>query len=106
MAKHLVSKGYNVTVFDNLSKQVHGDSQNSYLYKSIIDITQFINGNVCNKEDWELAIKGQDAISHLASETGTGQSMYAIAKYNEVNIVGTSNLLDILIKSTALFTTR
>ncbi len=34
LAKHLVSKGYNVTVFDNLSKQVHGDSQNSYLYKS------------------------------------------------------------------------
>ena len=29
----------------------------------------------------------------LAAETGTGQSMYMINQYNEVNIMGTSNLL-------------
>ena len=30
----LVEKGYNVTVFDNLSRQVHGEDQESELYSS------------------------------------------------------------------------
>jgi dTDP-L-rhamnose 4-epimerase len=33
---------------------------------------------------------------HLAAETGTGQSMYQIARYVDVNIGGTALLLDIL----------
>lgn len=33
---------------------------------------------------------------HLAAETGTGQSMYEIQKYVDVNIGGTALLLDIL----------
>ena len=31
----LVSKGYNVTILDNLSKQIHGENQDSTLYNSI-----------------------------------------------------------------------
>ena len=49
-----------------------------------------------NKLDWEKALDGQDAVIHLASETGTGQSMYEIKRYNDVNISGTANLLDFL----------
>ena len=44
----------------------------------------------------EEGLIGQDAVVHLAAETGTGQSMYEIARYNEVNVLGTSHLLDIL----------
>jgi dTDP-L-rhamnose 4-epimerase len=93
---NLVKKGYNVTILDNLSQQIHGKNQDSPLYKSIKDISNFILGDVCNKSDWEKALKGQDAVIHLAAETGTGQSMYAISRYNEINIIGTSYLLDIL----------
>ena len=96
LTKKLVGKGYNVIILDNLSSQIHGKDQNSSLYKSVKDIATFIKGDVCNKSDWEKAIKGQDAIIHLAAETGTGQSMYEIARYNEVNILGTTHLLDIL----------
>ena len=96
LTKKLVSKGYNVTVLDNLSKQIHGVNQDSELYKSINDISTFILGDVCNKSDLNKALKGQDAVIHLAAETGTGQSMYEIIKYNEVNILGTSHLLNIL----------
>jgi len=92
----LVEKGYNVTVLDNLSQQIHGNNQDSKLFTSIKDIADFILGDVCNKSDWEKALKGQDAVIHLASETGTGQSMYEITRYNQVNILGTSHLLDIL----------
>ncbi len=96
LTKSLVSKGYKITILDNLSKQIHGDNQNSDLYQSIKNISTFILGDVRKKEDWEKAINGQDAIIHLAAETGTGQSMYEIENYSTVNILGTSYLLDIL----------
>ena len=39
---------------------------------------------------------GQDAIFHMAAETGTGQSMYEIQRYIDVNIGGTGIMLNIL----------
>ena len=96
LTKKLVSKGYNITILDNLSKQIHGKDQKSELYNSIKEISTFILGDVCNEEDWKKALKGQDAVIHLAAETGTGQSMYEISRYNDVNILGTSHLLDFL----------
>ena len=32
----------------------------------------------------------------MAAETGTGQSMYELEKYNDVNIMGTAHLLELL----------
>lgn len=94
----LIAKGYQIRVLDNLSKQIHGaePEKTSPLYQSIINRVEFIEGDVTSKADLELAIKGQDAIIHLAAETGTGQSMYEIKKYSDINIGGTSLLLDIL----------
>lgn len=102
IALKLISKGLNVTVLDNLSPQIHGDNPEltSPLYKSIIGKVKFINGTVTSKEDWTNAITGQDAIIHLAAETGTGQSMYEIQKYIEVNIGGTGIMLDLLANTT------
>ena len=96
LTRKLVKKGFNITILDNLSKQIHGEDQNSTLFKSIKDIATFIKGDVCVKADWKNALKGQDAVIHLAAETGTGQSMYEIEKYNKVNILGTAHLLDYL----------
>lgn len=101
LAIRLVSKGYHVTVLDNLSVQIHGEDakNNSSLYLSIKDKVNFIEGSVTNQSDWIKAIKGQDAIVHYAAETGTGQSMYEINKYIDVNINGTSIMLDLLVNS-------
>ena len=97
LALTLLKKGYMVTVLDVLSKQIHGEDANkSFLYNSIVDQVNFIKGDVANREDWETALDGQDAVIHLAAETGTGQSMYEIHKYSHVNIGGTALLLDIL----------
>lgn len=98
IALKLISKGLNVTVLDNLSPQIHGDNPEttSPLYKNILGKVNFINGTVTSKEDWASAINGQDAIIHLAAETGTGQSMYEIQKYIEVNIGGTGIMLNLL----------
>ena len=98
VALKLLSKGYNVTVLDNLSKQIHGEipEETSPLYLSIKDKVHFIKGSVTSREDWLKALDGQDAVIHLAAETGTGQSMYEIEKYVGTNIGGTAMLLDIL----------
>lgn len=98
VALKLLKKGYNVTVLDNLSKQIHGENpeRTSPLYLSIKDKVNFIKGSVTSREDWLKALDGQDAVIHLAAETGTGQSMYEIEKYVDTNIGGTALLLDIL----------
>ncbi|KAA0548345.1 SDR family NAD(P)-dependent oxidoreductase [Bacillus sp. BGMRC 2118] len=97
LALKLLEKGNNVTVLDNLSPQIHGeDGTKSELFLNIKDKVTFIQGDVVNMDDWREALKGQDVVVHLAAETGTGQSMYEINKYIDVNVKGTSNLLHIL----------
>lgn len=98
----LIKKGYSVTVLDNLSPQIHGDNpiQSSSLYQSILGKVNFILGSVTSREDWMKALKDIDCVVHLAAETGTGQSMYEIQKYVEVNIGGTALMLDILTNTT------
>ncbi|MDL2143334.1 NAD-dependent epimerase/dehydratase family protein [Flavobacterium tructae] len=98
LALKLISKGHKVTVLDNLSVQIHGENPEvtSPLFKSIKDKVTFINGTVTSREDWIKSLENQNIIVHLAAETGTGQSMYCIEKYTEVNIQGTAIMLDIL----------
>ena len=98
LALKLIEKGYKITVLDNLSKQIHGENPEitSPLFKSIKDKVTFIEGTVTSREDWEKALKNQNVVVHFAAETGTGQSMYCIEKYTEVNIQGTAIMLDIL----------
>lgn len=98
VALKLLEKGVKVTVLDNLSKQIHGDDpeNTSPLFQSIKDKVNFIKGTVTSREDWLKALLGVDVVLHLAAETGTGQSMYEIEKYVNVNIGGTAILLDII----------
>ncbi|HZY39324.1 MAG TPA: NAD-dependent epimerase/dehydratase family protein [Mucilaginibacter sp.] len=101
LALKLIDKGYHITVLDNLSKQIHGDdpSHTSPLYRSVKDKVSFIEGTVTSRADLKKAIENQHVIVHLAAETGTGQSMYQIEHYTNVNIGGTALLLDILANS-------
>lgn len=98
VALKLIEKGYEVTVLDSLSAQIHGDNpeKTSPLYNSIINKVNFIKGSVTSRSDWVTALADQDAVIHLAAETGTGQSMYEIEEYINTNVGGTALLLDIL----------
>lgn len=96
LALHLLELGKEIVVLDNLSPQIHGNPDDSPLYQSIKDKVEFINGDVRNYEDWEKALENVHKVVHLAAETGTGQSMYEIQKYIDVNCGGTGILLDFL----------
>ena len=99
LTEELYQKGYRITILDNLSSQIHGSRENSLSYHRVKKISNFIIGDVRNKDDWKLALKDNDIIVHLASLTGTGQSMYEIDEYNAVNVMGTSHLLSSLMDS-------
>ncbi|MBE9585160.1 NAD-dependent epimerase/dehydratase family protein [Mucilaginibacter sp. JRF] len=98
LALRLIGKGHIVTVLDNLSQQIHGNDpeRSSPLFQSIQNKVTFIKGCVTSREDLKKAIEDQEVIVHLAAETGTGQSMYQIEQYVNINIAGTAILLDIL----------
>jgi len=97
LALVLLNRGHSVRILDNLSPQIHGvDALQSPLYQSIKDKVDFIRGDVTNESDLILALKDVDTVVHLAAETGTGQSMYAIRHYTDVNVSGTALLLEII----------
>ncbi|MDD2932301.1 MAG: NAD-dependent epimerase/dehydratase family protein [Methylotenera sp.] len=97
LANFLIAGGHNVKVLDNLSPQIHGhEPESSPLFLSLHDDVEFIRGSVTCRADLIKALQGVDTVVHLAAETGTGQSMYAIQHYSDVNIGGTALLLDLI----------
>lgn len=97
LALRLVEKGHRVVVLDNLAPQIHGENpQHSPTYKKILGHVEFIKGDVTSVDDVKKALTDIDMVVHLAAETGTGQSMYAINHYAHVNVGGTALLLDVI----------
>lgn len=98
----LVSKGFDVVVLDNLSPQVHGKEKSSFTFEKIRHSVEFVLGDVRSKDDWRRALTGVNSVVHLAAETGTGQSMYELEKYSQVNLTGTALLFEVLAKEKLL----
>lgn len=96
------SSDNDITVIDSLTEQIHGnDTQNSYLYQSIKGKCNFIKGDIRDYDMIADLVANNEYIIHLAAETGTGQSMYKINQYNDVNIMGTSNLFQAILSKKA-----
>jgi dTDP-L-rhamnose 4-epimerase len=97
LANFLTDTGHKVRVLDNLSPQIHGSiPESSPLFLSLHHDIEFIRGSVTNRDDLIRALQDVDTVVHLAAETGTGQSMYAIQHYSDVNVGGTALLLDLI----------
>lgn len=93
----LMARGHTVVVLDKLARQIHGKDVNlSPLYARIRDKVEFVRGDVTCRDDLLQVLSGVDTVVHLAAETGTGQSMYAIQHYSHVNVGGTALLLDLI----------
>lgn len=97
LALRLVERGHTVRVLDILSPQIHGEQPHlSPLYRRLIGKVEFVRGSVTSPDDLRKVLPAIDTVVHLAAETGTGQSMYAIRHYSDVNIGGTALLLDVI----------
>lgn len=101
LAQRLAGDGFAVRVLDSLLPQVHGDepSVTSATLRLASDAGEVMIGSVTSRDEVERALDGVDVVVHLAAETGTGQSMYEIARYAEVNVGGTALLLDVLART-------
>lgn len=97
LALKLAGAGHSVTVLDNLSEQVHG--KDAEFDTKLSSSVRCIRADVCDREVLARLVPEQEIIVHLAAETGTGQSMYAVERYERVNVHGTALLLDILVNS-------
>ena len=94
----LFKKGFDITILDNFSPQIHGlDYENSFLYNKIKNKARIIKGNIQDAEIYNLLENDFEYIVHLAAETGTGQSMYQIKHYTDVNVSATALLLEKLV---------
>lgn len=97
LALALSARGYEVTIMDCLSPQIHtADPSQSYLYRTVCDRVPVVKADVTESEQFYACLQGKDAVIHLAAETGTGQSMYEIARYTRTNVMGTAILMDLL----------
>lgn len=61
-----------------------------------MDGWEFVKGDICNKDDVELAIgEGADAIFHFAAESHVDRSILSAADFVRTNVLGTQVLLDV-----------
>lgn len=97
LTRHLLALGHQIVVLDNFLPQVHGG--NRALAADVAPNVQLLTGDVADPAIFGSALVGADCVVHLAAETGTGQSMYEVARYERTNLAGTALLYDVLTKS-------
>lgn len=97
LAAYGIEKGYNVTVFDNLSRL--GASQNLEWLREKGKFL-YIHGDTRNRNDVESVVReGQfDTIFHLAGQVAMTTSIFNPYRDFEINTIGAVNLLDAIRK--------
>lgn len=95
LADQLLRDGHRVSVLDALVEQVHeGRGRPDYLSPEV----ELIEGDIRDAGAVDEAVRDVDAVVHLASAVGVGQSMYQLRHYTDVNNLGTANLLEALVR--------
>jgi dTDP-L-rhamnose 4-epimerase len=97
LADHLLESGDEVRALDVLSPQVHGEHAGRPAY--LDDGVELVVGDVRDPDVVRRALRGVDAVVHLAAAVGVGQSMYEVERYVGVNDLGTAVLLQALIEN-------
>lgn len=93
LAARLLRAGYSVRLLDNLDPQAHpGGAPLNLPADAELQV-----GSVLDPRALQPALEAVDAVFHFAAVVGVGQSLYQIARYNEVNVQGTATLLEALL---------
>lgn len=101
ISRHLVDSGLALVVMDNLHPQVHvRQVRPEALHREAF----FIHDDVTRAEAWQKLLSQwrPRVVVHLAAETGTGQSLTEASRHAEVNVVGTTRMLDALAAAQAI----
>lgn len=95
-ADALLAAGHSVRALDILDPQIHGEARQRPAY--LAPEVELQIGDVCNPDDVARALDGVDAVYHFAALTGVGQSMYDMTHYARVNAIGTTTLIEGIVK--------
>ncbi|WP_363800645.1 NAD-dependent epimerase/dehydratase family protein [Lysobacter firmicutimachus] len=84
-----------VVAVDNLHPQIHKTGARPAALNERVEL---IVADVTEPGTWDevLAKHRPDTVIHLAAETGTGQSLTEATRHAQVNVVGTTRMLDAL----------
>jgi dTDP-L-rhamnose 4-epimerase len=96
LSRELLALGHEVSILDNFLPQVHAGK--SALAADLAPHVRLVRGDVADPRAMRDGLDGGECIVHLAAETGTGQSMYEVARYERTNLSGTALIYDILAK--------
>ena len=82
-----------IVAIDNLHEQVHRSRQRP---TDLAGEVELLVGDVCDPAMWDrfLTDHRPNTVIHLAAETGTAQSLTEATRHSQVNVVGTTQMLD------------
>jgi UDP-glucose 4-epimerase len=85
VAREFLDQGHEVSIFDNLS---------SGMRENLFPEATFVQGDILNYPEILKALRGKDALVHLAAFKAAGESMLKPEKYSLNNLNGAVNLLN------------
>lgn len=90
-----------VVAVDSMLDQVHASGARPAELDSRVEL---VTGDVRDADLWDDLVPRlrPTVVVHLAAETGTGQSLTEATRHASVNVVGTTELLDALVRHEAL----
>lgn len=97
LARWMLRRGHELTILDSFLPQIHGCD--GRLPPDLEAGVRLVRGDVNDPAAVAATLRGQEAVVHLAAETGTGQSMYELVRYERTNIGGTACLLQWLLEN-------
>jgi dTDP-L-rhamnose 4-epimerase len=92
LAERLLRLGHSITILDNLDPQVHPGGAPAYLPHGAL----LLIGDIRDREALGPALDGAEAVVHCAAAVGVAQSLYRAHHYADVNVAGTTLLLQLL----------
>ncbi|WP_024287632.1 NAD(P)-dependent oxidoreductase [Cellulomonas sp. KRMCY2] len=101
MSAGLAERFDRVVALDNLHPQIHPTPERP---ADLDEWVELVVGDVTDPAVWDglLADVRPDVVVHLAAETGTGQSLAESTRHAMTNVVGTTQMLDALLRHSAL----
>jgi dTDP-L-rhamnose 4-epimerase len=101
ISAELAERSDRVVVVDNLHPQIHPSAARPAGLDGRVEL---VVGDVTDAAVWDdvLADLRPDVVIHLAAETGTGQSLAEATRHASTNVVGTTQLLDALLRHDSL----
>ncbi len=96
-ANALQRAGHTVVVADNFDPQIHGaDFRQSPTFRRLAPGIEWHRADVRNAAATGALLAQAEAVYFFAAGTGTGQSMYQIQRYCDVNVMGAAVFAELL----------